>query len=99
MHVLVVYDVSDGRLRRRLARLLLGYGERVQRSAFECVLGAAERRALESALRALVPTPAPAAGDPSLPSCSVRLYPLLRPGAVLELGHGRTVRDEPVVVA
>ena len=96
MRVLVVYDVSDGRLRRRIARALAAFGERVQRSAFECVVRPAERRALEARLRALVPDAAAEGADPSLPACSVRVYVVA--GAVLELGAGRTVRDEPVTI-
>lgn len=36
--VLVIYDVSDNRRRLRLARLLLSFGFRVQKSAFEAKL-------------------------------------------------------------
>ncbi len=35
LHMLVIYDVENNRKRNRLARYLLGYGERVQESAFE----------------------------------------------------------------
>ena len=36
--VLVIYDIVNDKKRYRLAKMLLGYGERVQRSAFECHL-------------------------------------------------------------
>lgn len=36
--VLVIYDISDNPRRYRVNKLLRGYGTRVQRSAFECVL-------------------------------------------------------------
>lgn len=97
MRLLVVYDVSDPRLRRRLARLLGGYGERVQRSAFECVLRPGEHAALAGRLRALVPGDAPAGAEPSLPACSVRLYRLPDEGRVTEIGTGRTVLAPPEV--
>jgi len=32
------FDISDGRLRRRVGDLLLRYGERVQRSVFEIMV-------------------------------------------------------------
>ncbi|MFH1277621.1 MAG: CRISPR-associated endonuclease Cas2 [Candidatus Eisenbacteria bacterium] len=36
MLYVVVYDIEDDRVRDRLARLLLRFGERVQESVFEC---------------------------------------------------------------
>jgi CRISPR-associated protein Cas2 len=35
---IVVYDVADDKERKRLSKILEGYGFRVQKSAFECVL-------------------------------------------------------------
>ena len=43
---LVAYDVRDARRLRRCAKLLEGYGERVQYSLFRCRLDAAGRRKL-----------------------------------------------------
>jgi CRISPR-associated protein Cas2 len=34
-HVVIAYDVTDDRQRDRLARVLLGHGQRVQKSVFE----------------------------------------------------------------
>jgi CRISPR-associated protein Cas2 len=42
----VVYDVSADRERRHVARLLTGFGARVQRSAFECRLSERSRKQL-----------------------------------------------------
>ena len=36
LHVVVAYDIPDDRRRLRVAKVLLGYGERVQYSVFEC---------------------------------------------------------------
>lgn len=36
--VVVIYDISDSKRRLRIAKNLNGYGKRVQKSAFECVL-------------------------------------------------------------
>ncbi len=36
LHVVVAYDIPDDRRRLRVAKILLGYGERVQYSVFEC---------------------------------------------------------------
>ena len=38
MYVVVCYDISDNRRRTRLHELLLGYGNPVQKSVFECQL-------------------------------------------------------------
>lgn len=39
---LVCFDISDDRLRRRVAKVLLEYGDRVQKSVFEVVIQSAE---------------------------------------------------------
>ncbi|MEW5821090.1 MAG: CRISPR-associated endonuclease Cas2 [Cyanobacteriota bacterium] len=36
--ILIIYDIVDNKKRTKLAKKLLGYGERVQLSAFECHL-------------------------------------------------------------
>ncbi|MEW5892437.1 MAG: CRISPR-associated endonuclease Cas2 [Pseudomonadota bacterium] len=38
MFVMICYDIADDRRRDRLAQVLLGFGERVQYSVFECHL-------------------------------------------------------------
>ncbi len=38
MFIIVSYDVVDDRRRAKLAKVLLDYGERVQKSVFECRL-------------------------------------------------------------
>jgi len=39
-YVVISYDISDDRTRRRVANLLLDYGKRVQYSVFECLIDA-----------------------------------------------------------
>lgn len=73
MLVLVTYDLSDDQTRRRVAKLLGGYGTRVQRSVFECHLSKEERGDLEDKLADCLEE-APSA-DP-LDAQSVRLYVL-----------------------
>jgi CRISPR-associated protein Cas2 len=41
-HYIIAYDVTDDAKRTKLANLLLGYGERVQKSVFEADLEPAE---------------------------------------------------------
>lgn len=43
---LVCYDIADRRRLARVARLMEGYGERVQESVFECLLDEGRFRAL-----------------------------------------------------
>jgi CRISPR-associated protein Cas2 len=50
----ISYDVPDDRRRSRIARALLGYGERVQRSVFECILDDSQYAALRARLERLI---------------------------------------------
>lgn len=59
MLVLITYDVStedaDGRRRlRRIAKQCVNYGQRVQNSVFECILDAAQCRALQAKLLSIM---------------------------------------------
>ena len=45
MYIVVSYDIVDDKKRTRVAKELLSYGRRVQKSVFECLLD--ERRFLE----------------------------------------------------
>lgn len=59
MMVLITYDVNTedaaGRKRlRQIARQCVNYGQRVQNSVFECVLDAAQCRALQHKLRSIM---------------------------------------------
>ena len=53
---LIAYDTPDQRRRQRLAKLLSGYGERVQDSVFECWLTASQRQALTARLNRVANT-------------------------------------------
>ncbi len=48
----VAYDVSDDKERARIAKILEGFGFRVQKSVFECRLSRNDRRALVERLEA-----------------------------------------------
>ncbi len=52
--VLLVYDVSDERRLRRVARVCEAYGQRVQRSVFELHLQPGQLTALQARLRELL---------------------------------------------
>ena len=52
--VVVAYDVISGRRRGQIAAVLLGFGERVQKSVFECRVSERERERMEAAIRPLL---------------------------------------------
>lgn len=47
----IAYDIPCNRRRRKVAKLLEGYGRRVQYSVFECTLTTAQLAQLEKRLR------------------------------------------------
>ena len=50
---LVIYDVSDDKERRAVERVVEGFGFRVQKSAFECLITRGQRERLTGRLEAL----------------------------------------------
>jgi CRISPR-associated protein Cas2 len=48
---LISYDIADDKRRDRIARVLLGYGDRIQYSVFCCTLSPRERILLRDKLR------------------------------------------------
>ena len=63
---IVTYDVPCDKRRRKIAKLLEGYWQRVQYSVFECVLADNKYHELKQRLKKRV----------KLPEDSVRFYPL-----------------------
>lgn len=51
---LICYDIQDDRTRQRAAQSLLRYGERVQRSVYECHLNTRELDALQRELESII---------------------------------------------
>ncbi|MBI2917270.1 MAG: CRISPR-associated endonuclease Cas2 [Chloroflexi bacterium] len=51
MYIVVCYDISDNRRRARLHELLLGYGNPVQKSVFECSLTGGQLQKLRARAR------------------------------------------------
>ncbi len=64
--ILVVYDISNNRRRRKLHNKLKDFGTPVQYSVFECLLSAAELQRMKTAVQKII--------KPRLDS--VRYYPL-----------------------
>lgn len=67
MRVVVSYDISDDKRRRKVAEIMEGYGYRVQYSVFECDLSKKQMAEMKQALRPYVK---------SREMDSVRFYPL-----------------------
>ena len=71
----VCYDLSDDRERRRVDKLLTGFGFRVQKSVFECRLTPSAQRALLQSLERLM-----------LSTGHVRLYRVYAGAASTKIG-------------
>ena len=67
MRVVVSYDISDDKRRRLVAKVMEGYGYRVQYSVFECDMTVKQLRRMQKELRPLVK---------GKEMDSVRFYPL-----------------------
>jgi CRISPR-associated protein Cas2 len=85
LHV-IAYDIPDDRRRNRVARILEGYGERVQDSVFECWLDARRYRSVVARLTARI--------DPR--TDKIRIYPLCGKDVadVLTAGSGQPPIDK-----
>ena len=79
----VAYDISDDRERRRVDRLLQGFGFRVQRSLFECRLTPGALRKLRHQLELL-----------GLKTGFVRLYRVLGTAPAGTVGVAPRAEDE-----
>jgi CRISPR-associated protein Cas2 len=89
VYVAVVYDIVEDRRRARLAAILQGYGQRIQRSLFECDL---EERHFMRLLRELT--------DFVEPGDDLRIYrfPQANERNVLILGGLPLVRRPSIIV-
>ncbi len=73
---LVIYDISDSKKRNKLTKLLLGYGFRVQKSAFETVI---DKKRYNNLLREIEPF--------GSEEDSVRIYKIAGKGQVKSFGY------------
>jgi len=87
IHALVIYDLSDDKRRLNLAKLLKGYGQRVQYSGFEVML---DRVTYGRMVRAITET--------IEPEDNVRIYRIHSEGDVTILGWGEVFYEEEVIV-
>jgi CRISPR-associated protein Cas2 len=89
MFVVIAYDVVCDKRRNRLAKLLLGFGERVNYSVFECELRERQYEGLQRDIMKLI--------DPD--EDHVRYYELCVDCKKRIRSNGRTVefKEEPLV--
>ncbi len=87
IYVVVAYDIEDDRRRTRVARILEGYGERVQYSVFECEI---EERHLQRLVRSLERVMRP--GD------AIRIYRMPRSRADVLILGGKQMIESPRVI-
>lgn len=74
-HYLVVYDIGADSERRQVEKILLGWGERLQKSVFKVVTTPLGAKQLERALR-----------QTKLDSGNIQMHRLLVPTQVIALG-------------
>jgi CRISPR-associated endonuclease Cas2 len=86
--VLVIYDISDTRKRNKLIKVLKGYGQRIQKSAFEAIIKRAKLKKLLERIERLM-------ADDDTPD-DVRVYMIRGNGAVKIYGRESLVTDKEV---
>ncbi|MBI4820413.1 MAG: CRISPR-associated endonuclease Cas2 [Deltaproteobacteria bacterium] len=89
-YVVVAYDIVDDERRGRVAKALNGYGERVQKSVFDCLVDERRLAELQERLEDLI----------DLSTDSVRYYRLCAKceRTVTVQGRGDVREDEPLVI-
>ena len=88
--ILIIYDIVDNKRRTKFAKLLEGYGTRVQKSAFEAMLS---QKSYEKLVREIPYYINPASGEDS-----VRIYRMIGKGRVKSWGDVPKQQEEIVVV-
>lgn len=85
--VLVIYDITENRRRTKLVKFLRGYGFRVQKSAFEAVIGVGLYRKMIAEI-----------GQYAAPEDSIRVYRIIGKGQVRNFGKSIEVWDEETII-
>ncbi|MDE7184807.1 MAG: CRISPR-associated endonuclease Cas2 [Lachnospiraceae bacterium] len=85
--VLIIYDIVDNRKRLKLSKLLLGYGFRIQKSAFEAVITKQKYKELLERLPAYTSS-----------EDSIRVYKIIGKGQVISFGKAIENETEDIIV-
>lgn len=85
--VLIIYDISDNKKRIKLSKLLLGYGFRIQKSAFEATITKKKYKELVERLPAYTSS-----------EDSIRVYKIIGKGQVKSFGKKTEEENEDIIV-
>lgn len=85
--VLIIYDIVDNKKRLRLSKLLLGYGFRIQKSAFEAVITKKKYKELLERLPAYTSS-----------EDSIRVYKIIGKGQVVYFGKATEHEIDDIIV-
>jgi CRISPR-associated protein Cas2 len=85
--VLIIYDITDNKTRIRLSKMLLGYGFRIQKSAFEATLTKKKYKELLERLPAYV-----ASED------SIKVYKIIGKGQVTSFGKAVESEQDDIII-
>jgi CRISPR-associated protein Cas2 len=85
--VLVIYDITNNKKRLKLAKLLAGYGFRIQKSCFEAMLTIQKYEKLLSEINPYVEK-----------NDSVRVYKIRGDGAITVFGKDDSVIEEEIII-
>lgn len=88
--ILIIYDIVDNKRRVKFAKLLEGYGTRVQKSAFEAMLS---QKSYEKLVREIPRYINSASGEDS-----VRIYRMIGKGRVQSWGDVPKQQEEIILV-
>ena len=85
--VLIIYDIVENKRRLKLAKLLAGYGFRVQKSAFEAVI---TKKKYQELLKRL----------PSFtsPDDSIKVYKIIGKCQVVSFGKTMDLEEEDLII-
>lgn len=85
--VLIIYDIIDNKRRLKLSKLLLGYGFRIQKSAFEAVITKKKYKELLERLPAY-----------TTQEDSIKVYKIIGKGQVTSFGRVAEDESEDIIV-
>lgn len=85
--VLIIYDITDNKKRLQLSKLLLGYGFRIQKSAFEAII---TKKKYKELLKRLAPY---ATSDDS-----IRVYKIIGKGQIVSFGKALENEEDDIIV-
>lgn len=88
VYILIIYDIVDNKRRNAFAKRLLGYGFRVQKSAFEALISKQKYNKLMKEIPALIDSE----------EDSVRVYRMSGFGEVSLFGQNIQLEKEDVII-